>query len=211
MTIFYRKILGSCLSKHPLWIGEGVWANLSRAWASPENKQNRASNCGGLGSAHHTGASVRHTEHRRRLSFLVGSRHHWRCILGLTNIKMIISGLMRKREKLMVSHVLMRDHLQDRPSILSITHGQKRLEEDREGVDMLLRAVHLLQHFMMLVELKKPSVSQRVAGLTREIEKMRQIQAEMQVALRSFRAKHQKNKEQEPVHESQGSEDMDDD
>ncbi|XP_020695613.1 uncharacterized protein LOC110109062 [Dendrobium catenatum] len=58
----------------PHWIGEGVWADLSSAWATPEfikmreqNKQNIASDCGGLGSSLHTGGSVPHTEHRRRL------------------------------------------------------------------------------------------------------------------------------------------------
>ncbi|XP_028550090.1 uncharacterized protein LOC114579497 [Dendrobium catenatum] len=60
--------------QRPNWIGEGVWADLSSAWATPEfikmreqNKQNRASDCGGLGSSLHTGGSVPHTEHRRRL------------------------------------------------------------------------------------------------------------------------------------------------
>ncbi|KAH0464431.1 hypothetical protein IEQ34_007217 [Dendrobium chrysotoxum] len=58
--------------QHPSWIGEGVWADLSRAWASPEfiklreqNKQNRASDYGGLGSSFHTDGSVPHTEHKR--------------------------------------------------------------------------------------------------------------------------------------------------
>ncbi|KAI0522839.1 hypothetical protein KFK09_005224 [Dendrobium nobile] len=60
--------------QRPNWIGEGVWADLSSAWATPEfikmreqNKQNRASDCGGLGISLHTGGSVPHTEHRRRL------------------------------------------------------------------------------------------------------------------------------------------------
>ncbi|XP_028548797.1 uncharacterized protein LOC110106413 isoform X2 [Dendrobium catenatum] len=65
--------------QRPNWIGEGVWADLSSAWATPEfikmreqNKQNRASDCGGLGSSLHTGGSVPHTEHRRRLKAHLG-------------------------------------------------------------------------------------------------------------------------------------------
>ncbi|KAI0515913.1 hypothetical protein KFK09_008583 [Dendrobium nobile] len=65
----------------PNWIGEGVWPDLSSVWATPEfikmreqNKQNRASDCGGLGSSLHTGGSVPHTEHRRRLDDFVRAR-----------------------------------------------------------------------------------------------------------------------------------------
>ncbi|PKU76473.1 hypothetical protein MA16_Dca001076 [Dendrobium catenatum] len=60
--------------KRPLWIGEVIWAELNAAWGSEEysrkrdqNRQNRASDVGGLGSSLHTGGSVPHTEHRRRL------------------------------------------------------------------------------------------------------------------------------------------------
>ncbi|PKU76881.1 hypothetical protein MA16_Dca001487 [Dendrobium catenatum] len=59
--------------KRPLWIGEDIWAELNAAWGSEEytrrdqNRQNRASDVGGLGSFLHTGGSVPHTEHRRRL------------------------------------------------------------------------------------------------------------------------------------------------
>ncbi|KAH0466125.1 hypothetical protein IEQ34_006228 [Dendrobium chrysotoxum] len=60
--------------QRPLWIGEGVWVELSSAWGSPDytrrrdqNRQNRASDVGGLGSSLHTGGSVPHTEHRRLL------------------------------------------------------------------------------------------------------------------------------------------------
>ncbi|KAL0925378.1 hypothetical protein M5K25_003702 [Dendrobium thyrsiflorum] len=63
----------------PLWIGEGVWAELTTAWVSPDyskrrdqNRQNRASDVGGLGSSLHTGGSVPHTEHRRRLKEMLG-------------------------------------------------------------------------------------------------------------------------------------------
>ncbi|KAI0530795.1 hypothetical protein KFK09_000343 [Dendrobium nobile] len=65
--------------QRPNWIGEGVWADLSSAWATPEfvkmieqNKQNIASDYGGLGSSLHTGGSVPHTEHRRRLKEHLG-------------------------------------------------------------------------------------------------------------------------------------------
>ncbi|KAL0925797.1 hypothetical protein M5K25_004167 [Dendrobium thyrsiflorum] len=51
--------------ERPLWIGEGVWAELTSAWVSPDynerrdqNRQNRASDVGGLGSSLHTGGSV---------------------------------------------------------------------------------------------------------------------------------------------------------
>ncbi|KAH0433812.1 hypothetical protein IEQ34_026943 [Dendrobium chrysotoxum] len=60
--------------QRPLWIGEGVWSELSSAWGSPDytrrrdqNRHNRASDVGGLDSSLYTGGSVPHTEHRRRL------------------------------------------------------------------------------------------------------------------------------------------------
>ncbi|KAL0922384.1 hypothetical protein M5K25_006365 [Dendrobium thyrsiflorum] len=60
--------------ERPLWIGESVWAELNAAWGSVEysrrrdqNRQNRASDVGGMGSSLHTWGSVPHTEHRRRL------------------------------------------------------------------------------------------------------------------------------------------------
>ncbi|KAH0435259.1 hypothetical protein IEQ34_026669 [Dendrobium chrysotoxum] len=60
--------------QRPLWIGEGVWAELSSAWGSldytkrrDQNRHNRASDVGGLGSFLHTGGSVPHTEHRKSL------------------------------------------------------------------------------------------------------------------------------------------------
>ncbi|KAL0903916.1 hypothetical protein M5K25_025979 [Dendrobium thyrsiflorum] len=60
--------------ERPLWIGESVWAELTGAWDSPDytrrrdqNRQNRASDVRGMGSSLHTGGSVPHTEHRRRL------------------------------------------------------------------------------------------------------------------------------------------------
>ncbi|KAL0911918.1 hypothetical protein M5K25_017856 [Dendrobium thyrsiflorum] len=58
---------------------QGLWVDLSRAWASPEftklrehNKQNRASDCWGLESSLHTGGSVPLIEHRRRLKEFLG-------------------------------------------------------------------------------------------------------------------------------------------
>ncbi|KAH0461784.1 hypothetical protein IEQ34_009359 [Dendrobium chrysotoxum] len=60
--------------QRPLWMAESVWAELSAAWSSPDysrkrdqNRQNRASDVGGLGSSLHTGGSVPHTKHRRCL------------------------------------------------------------------------------------------------------------------------------------------------
>ncbi|KAL0905704.1 hypothetical protein M5K25_024144 [Dendrobium thyrsiflorum] len=48
--------------ERPLWIGEGVWAELTSAWVSPDyskrrdqNRQNRASDVWSLGSSLHTG------------------------------------------------------------------------------------------------------------------------------------------------------------
>ncbi|KAH0461291.1 hypothetical protein IEQ34_008866 [Dendrobium chrysotoxum] len=61
--------------QRPLWMGESVWAELSAAWSSPnysrrrdQNRQNRASDVGGLGSSLHIGGSVPHTEQRRCLN-----------------------------------------------------------------------------------------------------------------------------------------------
>ncbi|KAL0924942.1 hypothetical protein M5K25_005803 [Dendrobium thyrsiflorum] len=65
--------------ERPLWIGESVWAELNAAWGSVEysrrrdqNRQNRASDVGGMGTSLHTGGSVPHTEHRRRLKEVLG-------------------------------------------------------------------------------------------------------------------------------------------
>ncbi|KAL0906133.1 hypothetical protein M5K25_024600 [Dendrobium thyrsiflorum] len=65
--------------ERPLWIGESVWAELNAAWDSVEysrrrdqNRQNRASDVGGKGSSLHTGVSIPHTEHRRRLKEVLG-------------------------------------------------------------------------------------------------------------------------------------------
>ena len=58
----------------PSWIGENVWRELLATWATPEfsrkreqAKQNRLSDVGGLGPSLHTGGSIPHTEHSRRL------------------------------------------------------------------------------------------------------------------------------------------------
>ncbi|PKU79834.1 hypothetical protein MA16_Dca016279 [Dendrobium catenatum] len=60
-----------------------------------------------------------------------------------------------------VGSLLARDHLLDRPTFLSIKHGQKLLVEDRGGGYMewvhrlmLLRAAHTPLYFMIQVELK---------------------------------------------------------
>ncbi|KAL0925778.1 hypothetical protein M5K25_004148 [Dendrobium thyrsiflorum] len=67
------------IGERPLWIGEGVWAELTTVWVSPDynkrrdqNRQNRASDVGGLGSSLHIGGSVPHTEHIRRLKEMLG-------------------------------------------------------------------------------------------------------------------------------------------
>ncbi|KAH0456686.1 hypothetical protein IEQ34_014593 [Dendrobium chrysotoxum] len=67
------------LGQRPLWMAENVWAELSAAWSSPDysrkrdqNRQNRASDVGGLGSSLHTGGSVPHTKHRRCLKAVLG-------------------------------------------------------------------------------------------------------------------------------------------
>ncbi|KAH0464459.1 hypothetical protein IEQ34_007245 [Dendrobium chrysotoxum] len=65
--------------QRPLWMAESVWAELSAAWSNPnysrkrdQNRQNRASDVGGLGSSLHTGGSLLHAEHRRRLKAVLG-------------------------------------------------------------------------------------------------------------------------------------------
>ncbi|KAL0921285.1 hypothetical protein M5K25_008344 [Dendrobium thyrsiflorum] len=65
--------------ERPLWIGESIWAELTSAWVSldytrrrDQNKQNRASDVGGLDSSLHTGGSVSHTEHIRHLKEMLG-------------------------------------------------------------------------------------------------------------------------------------------
>ncbi|KAL0913173.1 hypothetical protein M5K25_016612 [Dendrobium thyrsiflorum] len=66
-------------SERPLWIGESVWAELNIAWGSPEytrrrdqNRQNRASDVGGMGSSLHTRGYVPHTKHIRCLKAVLG-------------------------------------------------------------------------------------------------------------------------------------------
>ncbi|KAI0492765.1 hypothetical protein KFK09_027041 [Dendrobium nobile] len=62
-----------------LWISESVWDELTRIWASldyskrrDQNKMNRASDIGGMGSALHTDSSVPHTKNRKRLKEILG-------------------------------------------------------------------------------------------------------------------------------------------
>ncbi|PKU64992.1 hypothetical protein MA16_Dca004607 [Dendrobium catenatum] len=65
--------------ERPLWIGESVWVELNSAWGSlkynritEQNRQNRASDIGGLGSSLFTGGSIPPTEHRRHLKEVLG-------------------------------------------------------------------------------------------------------------------------------------------
>lgn len=60
--------------KRPMWIGEEIWDGLLQKWSSAEYvekreraKKNRASDSGGMGTSLHTGGSIPHTEHMRRL------------------------------------------------------------------------------------------------------------------------------------------------
>ncbi|KAI0498034.1 hypothetical protein KFK09_021275 [Dendrobium nobile] len=194
--------------QRPNWIGEGVWADLSSAWATPEfikmreqNKQNRASDYGGLGSSLHTGGSVPHTEHRRRLDDFLRVResrqstgegsssgsahtseyHTWSEVVG---------GRQRGRVYGMGSQAFAIEG----SSYTSAFYDPSGAEE---------------------------SVSERVAALTREIEEMKRVQAreieemrkaqnEMQAELQSYRAGKQRKKDQQEQ-PSADSEDTDDD
>ncbi|KAL0910878.1 hypothetical protein M5K25_018974 [Dendrobium thyrsiflorum] len=67
------------LGEQSLWIGESVWVELNTAWGSPEyskrrdqNRQNRASDIGGIGSSLHTGGYFSYTEHIRYLKAVLG-------------------------------------------------------------------------------------------------------------------------------------------
>ncbi|KAI0492432.1 hypothetical protein KFK09_026704 [Dendrobium nobile] len=68
-------------------------------WRRDQNRQNRASDVGGLGSSLHTGGSVPHTEHRRRLRCLVENQLLWNCIVARISDRRINNGLMREQEK----------------------------------------------------------------------------------------------------------------
>ncbi|KAL0928762.1 hypothetical protein M5K25_000683 [Dendrobium thyrsiflorum] len=58
-------------SERPLWICESVWVE-QYSRRRDQNKKNRASDIGGLGSSLHTEGSVPHTEHRRCLKEMLG-------------------------------------------------------------------------------------------------------------------------------------------
>ncbi|KAH0467871.1 hypothetical protein IEQ34_002904 [Dendrobium chrysotoxum] len=76
--ISWKKVLKEV---QDIWFREfeGVWAELSSAWGSPDytrrrdqNRQNRASDVGGLGSSLYIGGSVPRTKHRRHLKQMLG-------------------------------------------------------------------------------------------------------------------------------------------
>ncbi|KAI0502611.1 hypothetical protein KFK09_017566 [Dendrobium nobile] len=174
--------------QRPNWIGEGVWADLSSAWATPkfikmreQNKQNRASDCGGLGSSLHTGGSVPDTKHRRRLKEYLGREptplelhtrthqhqadQHW----VDEKAKKAHSEVVGGRQKGKVYGLGAQGYAIEGSSSTSVFHDLSGAEE---------------------------SVSERVAVLTREIEEMRKVQNEMQAELQSYRVQRRKEEEQ---------------
>ncbi|KAL0906706.1 hypothetical protein M5K25_025221 [Dendrobium thyrsiflorum] len=219
--------------QRPLWIGERVWANLTKAWASPkftklreQNKQNRASDCGGLGSSLHTGGSMPHTEHRRRLKEYLGREPTPLELHARTHQHRVDHQWVdEKARKAHDDFIRLREGQPstcERSSLGSTQYSEYHMWSEAVGGRQNGRVYGLGSQGYVIESSTSTSafydssgveetVSQRVATLTREIEKMRQIQAEMQAELRSYRVENQKKKEQEPVHESQGSEDTEDD
>ncbi|PKU73761.1 hypothetical protein MA16_Dca020760 [Dendrobium catenatum] len=108
--------------------------------------------------------------------------------------------ILYKLEK--VGSPLARDHLQDRPTLLSIIHGQMLLVKDRGGIYVLGSQGYAYEVDSSTSAFYDPSgaeetVSQRVAALTREIEEMRRVQNEMQAELQSYRVENQRKQEEE--------------
>ncbi|KAI0496376.1 hypothetical protein KFK09_022692 [Dendrobium nobile] len=191
--------------QHPNGIGEGVWADLSSAWATPEfikmreqNKQNRASNCGSLGSSLNTGGSVPHTEHRRRLKEHLGREP--------TPLELHTRTHQHQADNQWVDEKSKKAHddfVRARESRQSTSKGSS------------YGSAHIFEYQICSYTSAfhdpsgtEESVSEKVAALTREIEEMRRVQSieieemrkvqnEMQAELQSYRVENQRKKEQE--------------
>ncbi|KAL0924511.1 hypothetical protein M5K25_005344 [Dendrobium thyrsiflorum] len=173
----------------------GSLGRLSRAWASPEftklreqNKQNRASDYGGLGSSLHTGGSVPHTEHRRRLDDFIRDRENQQSTGEGSS-----SGSTQYSEYHTWSNVV---GGRQRGRV----YGLGSQDYAYEGNSSTLTFYDVI--------VAEETIS---AALTKEIEEIRKVQNEMQAKLQSYRDENQKKKEHEPTAESQGSKDTEDD
>ncbi|XP_020678922.1 uncharacterized protein LOC110097050 isoform X2 [Dendrobium catenatum] len=218
--------------QRPNWIGEGVWADLSSAWATPEfikmreqNKQNRASDCGGLGSSLHTGGSVPHTEHRRRLKAHLGREPtplelHTRTHQHQADQKWVDEkskkahdDFLRVRESRQSTGEGSSSgsaHTSEYQTWSEVVGGRQRGRVYGMGSQAFAIEGSSYTSAFHDPSGAEESVSERVAALTREIEEMKRVQNEMQAELQSYRAGKQRKKDQQEQ-PSADSEDTDDD
>ncbi|KAI0504023.1 hypothetical protein KFK09_014970 [Dendrobium nobile] len=204
--------------QRPNWIGEGVWADLSSAWATPEfvkmreqNKQNRASDYGGLGSSLYTGGSVPHMEHRRRLKEHLGREPtplelHTRTHQHQADQQWVDE----KAKKAHDDFVRARDSRQSTgegsssgSAHISEYHTWSEVVDGRQkgrvyGLGAQGYAIEGSSSTSAFHDLSgaEESISERVAALTREIEEMRKVQNEMQAELQSYRVQRRQEEEQ---------------
>ncbi|KAI0502377.1 hypothetical protein KFK09_017326 [Dendrobium nobile] len=229
--------------QRPNWIGEGVWADLSSAWATPEfikmreqNKQNRASDCGGLGSSLHTGGSVPHTEHRRRLKEHLGREPtplelHTRTHQHQADQQWVDEKSKKAHDDFLRARESRQStgegsssgsaHTSEYQTWSEVVGGRQRGRV--YGMGSQTFAIEGSSYTSVFHDPSgaEESVSERVAALTREIEEMKRVQAreieemrkaqnEMQAELQSYRAGKQRKKDQQEQ-PSANSEDTDDD
>ncbi|KAI0510831.1 hypothetical protein KFK09_011440 [Dendrobium nobile] len=193
--------------QHPNWIGEGVWADLSSAWATPkflkmreQNKQNRASNCGGLGSSLHTGGSVPHTEHRRRLKERLGREPtplelHTRTHQHQADQKWV-DEKAKKAHSTGEGSSSGSAHISEYHTWSEVVGGRQKGRVYGLGAQGYAIEGSSSTSAFHDVSGAEESVSERVAALTREIEEMRKVQNEMQAELQSYRVQRRQEEEQ---------------
>ncbi|KAI0499759.1 hypothetical protein KFK09_017967 [Dendrobium nobile] len=186
-----------------------------------QNKQNRASDCGGLGSSLHTGGSVPHTEHRRRLflgreptplelhtrTHQHQADHQW----VDEKAKKAHDDFVRARESRQSTGEGSSSgsaHISEYHTWLDVVGGRQRGRVYGMGSQAFAIEGSSSTSAFHDPSGAEESVSERVTALTREveeirrvksreIEEMRKVQNEMQAELQSYRAKNQRKKEQE--------------
>ncbi|KAI0499506.1 hypothetical protein KFK09_017710 [Dendrobium nobile] len=199
--------------QRPNWIGEGVWADLSGVWATSEfikmreqNKQNRASDCGGLGSSLHTASNFQ-KEHLGReptpLELHTRTHQHQADHQWVDEkSKKAHDDFVRARESRQSTGEGSSSgsaHISEYQTWSEVVGGRQRGRVYGMGSQAFAIEGSSYTSAFHDPSGAEESVSERVAALTREIEEMkivqsreikemRKIQNEMQAELQSYRA-----------------------
>ncbi|KAI0516653.1 hypothetical protein KFK09_009330 [Dendrobium nobile] len=190
------------------------WVTGPSRWLREQNKQNRASDCSGLGSSLHTGGSVPHTEHRRRLKKHLGREPtplelHTRTHQHQADHQWVDE----KSRKTHDDFVRVREsrqstgegsssrsaHISEYQTWSEVVGGRQRGRVYGMGSQAFAIEGSSYTSAFHDPSGAEESVSERIAALTREIEEMKRVQSreieemrkvqnEMQAELQSYRA-----------------------